>query len=145
MLRRNICMSEKKRVGFMCVHNSCRSQMAEGFAKALGADVMDPVSGGTDTASEVDPLAIAVMAEVSIDISGSMPKRLPPAVAYSLDLVVSMGCGPPDVCPYIPGIPNEDWGIEDPKGKGIETYRRVRGIIRGKVVELVERLRSGRV
>ncbi len=133
------------RVAFICVKNMSRSQMAEGFAKHLASDVIEPFSGGTDPAERIDPGAVGAMMEVGIDISQARPKQLSAETLQSLDLVIHMGCGLPGTCLTVPGIPSEDWGIEDPVGKPVEEYREVRDIIEAKVRDLAARLISGRI
>jgi len=133
------------RVAFICVKNSCRSQMAEAFARHLASDVIDPVSGGTELAERVDPGAVTAMKEIGIDISRARPKQLSKEALQSLDLVVHMGCGAPGMCLFVPGIPSEDWGIEDPIGKSEDKYREVRDVIETKVRDLAARLRSGKL
>ena len=137
--------SRKYRVAFICVKNSCRSQMAEALARHLASDVIDPVSGGTEPAEHVDPGAVGAMKGIGIDISRARPKRLSKETLESLDLVVHMGCGAPGMCLIVPGVPSEDWGIEDPVGKSPEKYREVMGIIESKTRDLAARLRSGRL
>lgn len=132
------------RVAFICTKNAFRSQIAEGFAKALAPDVIEPFSGGSEPAGRVDPLAAEAMAESGTDISGSKPKSLPDGFLRSLDLIVHMGCGPVRLCPNVPGVPSEDWGIPDPTG-GLENARSVREAIRKKVEQLASRLRTGKV
>ncbi len=132
------------RVAFICTKNAFRSQIAEGFAKALAHDVIEPLSGGSRPADRVDPLAVDVMAESEVDISASRPKSLPDEALRSLDLIVHMGCGIAGTCPNVPGIPSEDWGIPDPGGD-LEQARSIRDEIRAKVEQLAARLRSGEV
>ncbi len=125
---------DKKTVAFVCTGNSCRSQMAEGFAKAWGGDVMDVYSAGTHPAGKVDPLAVEVMKEAGIDISGQYPKLLSD-IPGSFDVLATMGCEVE--CPFVPAKKREDWGIPDPVGKPIEAFRAVRDTIAGKVKELI--------
>lgn len=133
--------SRRYRIAFVCTKNSCRSQMAEAFARELAPDVIVPLSAGTEPAREVDPNAIEVMREVGIDISDAKPKPLTPEEAADLDLVVHMGCGS-QRCMVVPGVPTEEWQIEDPVGKGIDAYRTVRELVRAHVIRLAERLRA---
>jgi len=135
-------MIMKLKVAFVCTGNSCRSQMAEGWARHLGSDVLEVYSAGTHPASEVNPNAIAVMKEVGIDIAGQYPKVLDD-IPMELDILITMGCGV--VCPFIPNKYEEDWGLPDPAGKPIEEFRRVRDIIKDKVAELGERVRAGKL
>lgn len=129
----------KKRVAFVCVHNSCRSQMAEGFMKELGSDIFEIYSAGTEQYPKVKPLAVEVMREIGIDINSQHPKLLYD-IPKEVDYLITMGCNV--VCPYIPNKVMEDWGIEDPSGKSIEDYRKARDIIKEKVIELINRERS---
>lgn len=129
----------KYKVAFVCTGNSCRSQMAEGFAKLFGSDVFEVYSAGTHPADEVNPNAVEAMKEIGIDISGQYPKLLRDIPA-DLDILITMGCGV--VCPFVPNKYKEDWGLEDPVGKPIEEFRKVREIIKGKVEELVKKARN---
>lgn len=126
----------KKKVAFVCVHNSCRSQMAEGWAKHLGSDIFDVYSAGTEDYPEVKPLAVEVMEEAGVDMSSNKPKLLS-EIPDEVDYLITMGCNV--VCPYIPNSTMEDWGIEDPSGGPIEDYRVTRDVIKDKVIELIKR------
>ena len=126
----------KIKVAFICTHNSCRSQMAEGWARALGQDTLEVYSAGTEEYPEIKPLAVRVMAEAGVDISGQHPK-LTGEIPNELDYLITMGCGVK--CPYMPSKHVEDWGIEDPSGKGAEEFRKTRDIIREKVENLIEK------
>lgn len=137
-------MAKLLKVCFVCVHNACRSQMAEAFARQIAPDAIEPTSGGTTLSDAVDPMAVGVMAEKGIDISGARPKLATPRVLASSDLIVHMGCGSEAMCPYVPGVPSENWGVEDPKGGGIDAYRRARDVIEAKIRDLADRIRSGR-
>ncbi|MGH9360861.1 MAG: arsenate reductase ArsC [Thermoanaerobaculia bacterium] len=117
---------------FVCVENAGRSQMAEGFALALG---LDAFSCGSAPARRVNPLAIEAMREKGIDISGHAPRGF--ADVPEADIVVTMGCG--DACPYVP-IRRIDWAVPDPKGKGIEEVRDIRDDIELLVHDLVDEL-----
>jgi arsenate reductase len=130
---------EKVKVAFVCVHNSCRSQMAEGLAKYLGSDVLDVYSAGTEEYPEVKPKAVEVMEELGIDMSGHKPKLLSD-IPSEVDILVKMGCNV--VCPYHPSSKEEDWGLEDPSGGSIEDFRKCRDIIRKKVENLIEEVRK---
>ncbi|MCT4660585.1 MAG: arsenate reductase ArsC [Tissierellales bacterium] len=130
---------EKVKVAFVCVHNSCRSQMAEGLAKHLGSDILDVYSAGTEEYPEVKPKAVEVMEELGIDMSGHKPKLLSD-IPSEVDILVKMGCNV--VCPYHPSSKEEDWGLEDPSGGSIEDFRKCRDIIRKKVENLIEEVRK---
>jgi arsenate reductase (thioredoxin) len=135
------------RVLFACIGNSARSQMAEGFAKAWGGDRVDARSGGSRPLGHVIPEAIAVMRELGIDISGHTSHGFDEPWIRESDLVVTMGCGD-DACPAFIGKPMEDWALEDPAGKGLDTFRQVRDEIAERVGDLLARhdipLRPGR-
>jgi len=129
-----------KKVAFVCVHNSCRSQMAEGWAKALGKNVIEAYSAGTEDYPEVKPGAVQVMEEAGINMSEHHPKLLTD-IPEEVDILITMGCNV--VCPFVPSSHSEDWGLEDPSGGPIEGFRETRDIIKGKVEELIERIESG--
>jgi len=130
----------KRKAAFVCVHNSCRSQMAEGWARKLGSEVMAAYSAGTEHYPEVKPLAVQVMEEAGVDMSNHRPKLLS-AIPDKLDILVTMGCNVE--CPYVPCSYREDWGIEDPSGGTTEDFRRTRDIIREKVENLIRRIDAG--
>jgi arsenate reductase len=130
----------KYKVAFVCVGNSCRSQMAEGFARKYGSDLLEVYSAGTETADAVKPNAVKVMEEVGIDISDQYPKPLED-IPNELDILITMGCGVE--CPFIPCKMREDWGLEDPVGKPLEVFRETRDIIEGRVKELIEKVKKG--
>lgn len=132
----------KKKVAFICVHNSCRSQMADGWAKKLGSDVLEVYSAGTENYPEVKPLAVQVMEEVGIDMSDHYPKLLS-NIPEEVDILITMGCNV--VCPFVPNSHSEDWGLTDPSGGSIEDYRETRDIIKEKVEDLVKRVRNNEI
>lgn len=132
----------KKKVAFICVHNSCRSQMAEGWAKKLAGDVLEVYSAGTEDYPEVKPLVVEVMEEVGVDMSEHTPKLLAD-IPQEVDILITMGCNV--VCPFVPNIHSEDWGLEDPSGGPIEGYRETRDIIKEKVEELITRVKNGEI
>jgi arsenate reductase len=127
-----------KTVLFVCVGNSGRSQMAEGFFNHLANGKARAISAGTKPASAVDPKTIEVMREVGIDISAARPKALIMEMLDQASRVVTMGCGAEGVCPAS-FVETEDWQLEDPKGKPIEEVRRIRDQIRAKVMKLLEK------
>lgn len=130
------------RVAFVCVHNSCRSQMAEGFAKALGKDVLEVYSAGTEDYPQVKPLAVAVMEEAGVDMSDHYPKLLTD-IPDSLDLLITMGCNV--TCPWVPNKHSEDWGLDDPSGGPIEDFRVTRELVKEKVLELISRVKNNEI
>lgn len=129
----------KTTVAFVCVHNSCRSQMAEGWAKKLGSDVLEVYSAGTENYPEVKPLAVEVMEEAGVDMSSQKPKLLSDIPA-ELDIVITMGCNVD--CPNVPSKHREDWGLDDPSGGTIEDFRETRKLIEEKVKKLILRVKN---
>lgn len=129
-------MSEKKAtVLFVCVHNAGRSQMAAGYLQHLAGDRVQVLSAGTAPKDQVNPSAIAAMAEEGIDIATSTPKVLTDDSVKASDYVITMGCG--DACPFFPGKTYLDWPLSDPAGKGVEEVRPIRDEIRAKVEALI--------
>ena len=131
-------MTDKPTVLFVCVHNAGRSQMAAGFLQQLGAGRIDVLSAGSQPADAVNPAAVEAMAEVGIDIAGQQPKLLTDSSVLTADVVITMGCG--DECPFYPGKRYEDWELEDPAGKDLETVRRIRDEIDARVKALASSL-----
>lgn len=127
----------KTKIAFICIHNSCRSQMAEGFARALCDDTVQIYSAGSQDYPQVKPLAVQVMAERDIDISVQYPKLFAD-IPTDIDYVISMGCGV--TCPTILGAKHRDWGLDDPSGAGIDTFRVTRDKIEILVRELLDSL-----
>jgi len=123
---------------FVCVHNAGRSQMAAGFARALGGDRIDVLSAGSEPADQLNPVAIEAMAEVGIDIATNQPAILSVESVRRSDVVITMGCG--DACPVFPGKRYEDWNLTDPAGQPIEIVRKVRDDIRSRIEALLAEL-----
>jgi arsenate reductase (thioredoxin) len=123
---------------FVCVHNAGRSQIAAAYARALGGDRVTVLSAGSEPADQLNPVAIEAMAEVGIDITANTPRILDADGLRASDAVITMGCG--DTCPVFPGKRYEDWDLEDPAGKTIETVRRIRDDIRHRVGALLAEL-----
>ncbi len=124
---------------FVCIENSCRSQMAEGFYNSLSNSEDVAISAGANPAKEVNPNAITVMKEVGVDISSYRPKFLSDELIADADRIFTMGCY--DACPAnLPREKTVDWQIEDPSGKSIEKFRKVRDIIKKKVEELINEM-----
>lgn len=133
-------ISMKLKIAFVCVHNSCRSQMAEAWAKELGSEIFEAYSAGTEEYPEVKPLAIKVMEESGISMDGFHPKLLSD-IPKAFDIVVTMGCNVN--CPFLPAKHREDWGIEDPSGGNIEDHRIARELIKEKMLDLIKRTENG--
>lgn len=127
-----------KTVLFVCVENSCRSQMAEAFAKMLGQGVIDPYSSGSRPSGTVNEKAIASMKDVGYDLSSHTPKSLNDIPAIVYDVVVTMGCG--DECPVVRAKQRLDWEIPDPKHLDPERFAEIRDLIRQRVQQLVKDL-----
>jgi arsenate reductase len=129
---------DRPAVLFLCVHNAGRSQMALGWFRHLAGDRAVAWSGGSEPADRVNPVAVAAMAEVGIDISGEHPERWTDARIGAADVVVTMGCG--DTCPVVPGTRREDWELADPAGRDLAAVRPIRDEIRTRVEALLATL-----
>jgi arsenate reductase len=129
---------DSPRVVFLCVHNAGRSQMAAGWMQHLAGERVEVFSGGSDPASDVNPVAVKTMAEVGIDISRELPKSWTDETIRTADVIVTMGCG--DTCPVFPGKRYIDWELSDPAGRPIEEVRLIRDEIRARVEQLVTNL-----
>jgi arsenate reductase len=125
----------RPRVLFVCVHNAGRSQMAAALVALRSGGRIDVRSAGSSPADELNPSVLAVMAELGVDLSREVPKALTDDAVCASDVVVTMGCG--DACPIFPGKRYEDWELDDPAGKEIETVRRIRDEIDARVAALV--------
>ncbi|MEX2655068.1 MAG: arsenate reductase ArsC [Acidimicrobiia bacterium] len=121
---------------FLCVHNAGRSQMAAGFARAIGG--VDVYSGGSEPASHINDVAVEAMAELGIDIRQQVPQPWNDEIVRAADVVVTMGCG--DACPVFPGKRYLDWELDDPAGQEISEVRRIRDDIRARVETLLDEL-----
>jgi arsenate reductase (thioredoxin) len=133
-------MSAVPEVLFVCVHNAGRSQMAAGFLAHLGQGRVRVRSAGSAPASSVNPVAVAAMAEVGIDLADQIPVKLLTEDVAASDVVIAMGCG--DACPVFPGKRYEDWALDDPAGQGIEAVRVIREQIEVRVRELLASLEA---
>jgi arsenate reductase (thioredoxin) len=128
-------MTEKPTVLFVCVHNAGRSQMAAGWLRHLAGDRIDVRSAGSEPADQINPAAVAAMAEVGVDITGGRPQLLDYDTARTADVMITMGCG--DACPVFPGKRYEDWKLDDPAGKDLDHVRPIRDEIRRRVEHLM--------
>ena len=134
-------MMTKPKVAFVCVHNSCRSQMAEAIAKILAADVFEAYSAGTETKPEINSDAVSIIKELyAVDMTGTQHVKLLEALPR-IDILVTMGCNV--TCPYLPCQHREDWGLEDPSGKDKKAFLQTAALIREKVMDLKKRIASG--
>ena len=131
----------KPRVAFVCVHNACRSQMAEAIARILAGDVFDSFSAGTETKPAIDPTAVRLVREqYGVDMTETQYSKTLDALP-EVDVVVTMGCNVQ--CPNLPCHRREDWGLDDPTGKEDSVYLAVMETIRQRVLELRRELRDG--
>jgi len=139
IVRKGGSSMSKPKVAFICVHNSCRSQIAEALGKHLAADVFESYSAGTEQKDRINPDAVRLMKQLhSINMElMQRPKLL--AELPPVDVVVTMGCNVE--CPYLPSKRREDWGLEDPTGKSDEEFIRVIKTIEAKVHELADSLK----
>lgn len=128
----------KPSVLFVCVHNAGRSQMAAALLTNLSAGQVEVRSAGSAPASDVNPSAVAAMAEIGIDISAEIPKVLTTEAVQESEVVITMGCG--DTCPVFPGKRYEDWELDDPAGQGLAAVRPIRDEIRRRVEALITSL-----
>jgi protein-tyrosine-phosphatase len=128
-------MTIKASVLFVCVHNAGRSQMAAGYLQHLAGDRIAVLSAGTEPGNQVNPAAVAAMAEEGIDLSTATPKVLTDDAVIASDYVITMGCG--DKCPFFPGKTYLDWKLEDPAGQGLESVRPIRDEIKVLITNLI--------
>ena len=129
-----------KKILFVCVENSNRSQMSQAFAKIHGGNEVEAYSAGSKPSGKINPKAIASMKELGYDLSSHHSKSLEEVKEFApFDAVVTMGCG--DACPWMPAKKFIDWQIPDPKEMNEEDFRKVRSLIEQKVKELLQELR----
>ena len=131
-------MADKPSVLFVCIHNAGRSQMAAAYLAALSGAQVEVRSAGSAPADQVNPSADEAMAEEGIDITAETPKILTTEAVKESDVVITMGCG--DTCPIFPGKRYEDWELEDPAGKGVDSVRPIRDEIKRRVFGLMDSL-----
>ena len=133
----------RPKVAFVCVHNSCRSQMAEAIAKILAADVFEAYSAGTEKENEINPVAVEVIKELyAVDMTATQHVKVLEALPR-IDILVTMGCNV--TCPYLPCQHREDWGLEDPSGKDKEAFLKTAALIKEKMLDLKKRIESGQL
>ena len=136
-------MGFKPKVAFVCVHNSCRSQIAEALGKLLASDVFESYSGGTETKLEINGDATRLMKKLyGIDMGQTQHSKLLSDIPQ-VDIVITMGCNVQ--CPHLPCRYREDWGLEDPTGKEDNAYLKTIQTIHQKVLELREHLKAGQI
>ena len=133
----------KPKVAFVCVHNSCRSQMAEALGKKYGIDVFESYSAGTETKPQINQDAVRIIKDLyNIDMNKTQKSKLLNEIP-TVDIVIKMGCNV--VCPYLPAKHIEDWGLEDPTGKSDEEFIKIAKSIEIKVKELAERIKNNKL
>lgn len=131
-------MKKKTKVAFICVHNSCRSQIAEALGKHLASDVFESYSAGTETKPQINQDAVRLVKQLyGIDMEKTQRSKLLSEIP-PVDIVITMGCNVE--CPFLPCEYREDWGLEDPTGSSDEVFLQVIEAIEGKVLELKERV-----
>jgi arsenate reductase (thioredoxin) len=133
--------AELPEVLFVCVHNAGRSQMAAALLERKADGRVRVVSAGSEPADRLNPAVVEAMNEIGIDISAERPKKLEEGMVRHSDVVIRMGCG--DACPIYPGKRYEDWELEDPAGKDLETVRGIRDEIAVRIDQLVADLSAG--
>ncbi|MES1217347.1 MAG: arsenate reductase ArsC [Bacteroidota bacterium] len=130
---------EKKKILFVCIENSNRSQMSQAFAKMLGGETVEAYSSGSRPSGKINPKAIAAMNELGYDLSKHHSKSLEEVKQFApFDAVVTMGCG--DACPWMPAKKFIDWEIPDPRNMNEDEFREVRDMIKEKVKDLLASL-----
>lgn len=131
--------NQKPKVAFICVHNSCRSQIAEALGKHFAADVFESYSAGTETKPQINQDAVRLMKELyKIDMEQTQHSKLI-AELPPIDVAVTMGCNVQ--CPLLPVKMREDWGLDDPNGKSDDEFKKTIAIIEEKIKDLAERLK----
>lgn len=131
----------KTKVAFICVHNSCRSQMAEALGKLFAGEVFEAYSAGTETKPQINQDAVRIIKDLyNVDMNKTQKSKLLSDIP-EVDVVIKMGCNV--VCPILPGKHIEDWGLEDPSGKSDEEFIKTAKTIEEKVKNLAKRIQSG--
>jgi arsenate reductase len=123
---------------FVCVHNAGRSQMAAALLESKARGRIEVRSAGSEPADQLNPAVVEAMDELDIDIAAERPRKLEDDMVREADVVITMGCG--DACPIYPGKRYEDWDLEDPSGKDLETVRGIRDEIEARVDALIGEL-----
>ncbi|WP_312700935.1 arsenate reductase ArsC [Sedimentibacter sp.] len=134
-------MNNKPKVAFICVHNSCRSQMAEALGKHFASDVFESFSAGTETKPQINQDAVRLMKKnYNIDMEKTQYSKVINELP-EIDVTIKMGCNV--ICPFLPSKYEEDWGLDDPTGKSDEEFELVIAEIEKKVKELAEKIKAG--
>jgi len=132
---------KKLKVAFICVHNSCRSQMAEAISKIFVSDTYEAYSAGTNIKNQINQDAVKVIKEIyHVDMEEKQKSKLIDSLP-NIDIIVTMGCEVE--CPYLPSLHREDWGLDDPTGKPKEVFIETAKTIESKVIDLADRIKKG--
>ena len=133
----------KPKVGFICVHNSCRSQMAEALGKHFASDVFESYSAGTETKPKINQDAVRIIKKLyDIDMEQTQHSKVLEEIPR-VDIVIKMGCNV--VCPYLPASHTEDWGLDDPSGKDDQAFIETAKTIEEKILDLKDRIVNNRI
>ncbi|ENK0838706.1 arsenate reductase ArsC [Clostridium botulinum] len=133
----------KPKVAFICVHNSCRSQIAEALGKLFASDVFDSYSAGTETKVQINQDAVRIIKDMyKVDMNKQHRSKLLTDIP-EVDIAIKMGCNV--VCPFLPAKHTEDWGLEDPTGKSDEEFIKTAKIIEEKIKDLAERIKNNEI
>ena len=133
----------KTKVAFICVHNSCRSQMAEALGKLYGSDVFESYSAGTKVKPEINQDAVRIIKKLyNLDMNKDQKSKLLSDIP-KVDIVIKMGCNV--VCPYLPAKHTEDWGLEDPTNKNYEEFVKIAKSIEEKILDLAKRIKMNEI
>ncbi len=136
-------MENKVKVAFICVHNSCRSQMAEALGKLLAADIFESYSAGTETKPMINQDAVRLIKEIyKVDMEKEQSSKLLKDIP-EVDIVIKMGCNV--VCPYLPAKHTEDWGLDDPTGKSDEEFKIIINEIERNIKNLASRISNNEI
>lgn len=136
-------MNAKPKVAFICVHNSCRSQMAEALGKHFASDVFESYSAGTELRPQINQDAVRLIKEIyNIDMEETQRSKLLPDIP-EVDIVIKMGCNV--VCPFLPSRHEEDWGLDDPSGKSDEEFKLIITKIEENVKILAEKIKNNEI
>lgn len=131
-------MNNKPKVAFICVHNSCRSQMAEAIGKHLASDVFESYSAGTETKPQINQDAVRLMKKIyNIDMGATQYSKLITELP-EIDITIKMGCNV--ICPFVDSKYEEDWGLDDPTGKSDEEFEKIIAQIEKKIKELADKI-----
>lgn len=133
----------KKKVAFICVHNSCRLQMAEALGKIYGGEVFESYSAGTETKPQINQDAVRIIKDLyGVDMNETQKSKLLSDIP-KIDIVIKMGCNV--VCPFLPAEHTEDWELEDPTGKSDEEFIKTAKIIEEKIKDLARRIENNEI